>query len=107
MTETTVFNAANVDTSKLLDVRPIPCTIKHKLIIRTWKELPVGDFFILLNDHDPVPLRYQFQAEWPGTFTWERHQQGQEEFYVKITKHRELGGEKSNLNAPEQGCSEH
>ena len=40
-----------------MDVRPIPCSIKHGLILKTWRELPVGDYFILLNDHDPVPLR--------------------------------------------------
>lgn len=79
-----------MDQSKIMDVRPIPCSIKHGMIIKTWLELPVGDHFILLNDHDPVPLRYQFQAEWPETFTWERHEAGPEKFFVKITKHQAL-----------------
>jgi len=54
----------NIETEKLLgpdrvmDVRPIPCSVKHGLIIRTWLEMSVGDHFILLNDHDPVPLYY-------------------------------------------------
>ena len=56
---------------KVMDVRPIPCSIKHGLILKTWRELPVGDHFILLNDHDPVPLGYQFEAEFPGTYKWE------------------------------------
>lgn len=73
---------------KVMDVRPIPCSIKHGLIIRTWRELPVGDHFILLNDHDPVPLRYQFAAEWPDTFSWEYLEKGPEDFRVKITKLR-------------------
>ena len=71
---------------KVMDVRPIPCSVKHGLIIRTWLELAVGDHFILLNDHDPVPLHYQFSAEWPGAFTWEHLMKGPEEFRVKITK---------------------
>jgi len=71
---------------KVMDVRPIPCSIKHGLIIRTWLELPVGDHFILLNDHDPVPLYYQFSAQWPGTFTWEHLVRGMDEIRVKITK---------------------
>ena len=37
-----------------MDVRPIPCSVKHGLIIQTWLQLPVGDYFVLLNDHDPV-----------------------------------------------------
>lgn len=54
---------------KVMDVRTIPCSIKHGLIIQTWLELPVDDHFILLNDHDPVPLFYQFSAQWPSAFT--------------------------------------
>src|SRR5215510_6878303 len=73
---------------KVMDVRPIPCSIKHGLIIRTWLALPVGEHFILLNDHDPVPLHYQFAAEWPGAFTWEHLVKGPDEYRVKITKLR-------------------
>jgi uncharacterized protein (DUF2249 family) len=73
---------------KVMDVRPIPCSIKHGLIIRTWLELPVGDHFVLLNDHDPVPLYYQFAAQWPAAFTWEHLVKGPDEYRVKITKLR-------------------
>ena len=75
---------------RVMDVRPIPCSIKHGLIIRTWLELPVGSHFILLNDHDPVPLYYQFSAQWPGTFTWQHLVKGPEEVRVKITKLKPL-----------------
>ncbi len=76
---------------KVMDVRPIPCSIKHGLIIRTWLEMPVGDHFILLNDHDPVPLYYQFSAQWPETFTWEHLVKSPTECRVKITKVKQLG----------------
>src|SRR3954453_16164884 len=75
---------------KVMDVRTIPCSIKHGLIIQTWLNLPVGDHFILLNDHDPVPLYYQFSAQWPATFSWEHVVKGPEEFRVKITKLKPL-----------------
>jgi len=71
---------------KVMDVRPIPCSVKHGLIISTWLSLPVGDHFILLNDHDPVPLYYQFAAQWPGTFSWQHLAKGPDEFRIKITK---------------------
>ena len=70
----------------VMDVRPIPCSIKHGLIIRTWLDLPVGAYFILLNDHDPVPLFYQFSAQWPGTFSWQHLVRTPDEVRVKITK---------------------
>ena len=75
-----------IGADKVMDVRPIPCSVKHGLIIKQWLELTVGDHFILLNDHDPVPLYYQFAAQWPNAFTWEHLVKGPEEFRVKITK---------------------
>jgi uncharacterized protein (DUF2249 family) len=75
---------------RVMDVRPIPCSIKHGLIIRTWLELPVGAHFILLNDHDPVPLYYQFSAQWPDTFSWQHLVKGPDEVRVKITKLKHL-----------------
>lgn len=74
-----------------MDVRPIPCSIKHGQIIQRWLDLAVGDHFILLNDHDPVPLYYQFSAQWPEAFTWEHLVKGPEEFRVKITKLKPAG----------------
>lgn len=75
-----------LDADAVFDVRPIPCRVKHGLIFQRWLDLPVGQFFILLNDHDPVPLRYQFEAEFPGAFSWDYVERGPDEFRVKITK---------------------
>ncbi len=83
---------------KVMDVRPIPCSIKHGMIIRTWHELPVGDHFILLNDHDPIPLQYQFAAEYPDSFSWEYLERGPEDFRVKISKLKPIV-EKSQIGA--------
>jgi uncharacterized protein (DUF2249 family) len=79
-----------LDHNKVMDVRPIPCSIKHGLILKTWFDLAAGDYFILLNDHDPVPLRYQFEAEFPGAFSWDYVERGPEDFRVKITKVAEV-----------------
>jgi uncharacterized protein (DUF2249 family) len=88
---------------RVMDVRPIPCSIKHGLIIDTWLNLAVGGHFILLNDHDPVPLYYQFSAQWPGTFTWEYLAKGPEEFRVKITKLTEI----ASVSAVPSCCGGH
>ncbi len=85
-----IAGAAGADV--LFDVRPIPCRVKHAQIFQRWLDLPVGHHFILLNDHDPVPLRYQFEAEFPGAVGWEYVERGPEEFRVKITKLRATAG---------------
>jgi uncharacterized protein (DUF2249 family) len=89
---------------RVMDVRLIPCSIKHGMIIRTWLELAVGEYFILLNDHDPVPLRYQFAAEWPDAFSWEHLVKGPAEFRVKITKLKDTAS--TNAGA-DHGCGCH
>ena len=75
-----------IGADRVMDVRSIPCSVKHGLIIKQWLDLAVGEHFILLNDHDPVPLRYQFAAQWLEAFTWEHLVKGPTEFRVKITK---------------------
>ncbi len=80
------------DPQVVFDVRPIPGRVKHTQIFQRWTDLPVGQFFVLLNDHDPVPLKYQFDAEFKGAFSWEYLEKGPEEFRVKITKLRALDG---------------
>lgn len=68
------------------DAREIPCQIKHPLIMQRWFALPVGAHFILVNDHDPEPLYYQFNALFPQAFAWDYVERGPEVFQIKITK---------------------
>ena len=96
-----------IDADRVMDVRPIPCSIKHGLIIRTWLGLGVGEHFILLNDHDPVPLYYQFAAQWPGAFTWEHLVKGPEEYRVKITKLRAVVDATSDALGATGSCGHH
>jgi len=71
---------------KQLDVRTIPPRERHPLIFRTFDELEPGSAFELVNDHDPKPLYYQFQAERAGTIAWEYLEQGPVEWRVKVSK---------------------
>jgi uncharacterized protein (DUF2249 family) len=69
-----------------LDVRPLAPRDKHATIFRLWAALPVGGFFVLINDHDPVPLYYQFAGQYPDAFSWDYLEQGPEIFRVRITR---------------------
>jgi uncharacterized protein (DUF2249 family) len=70
----------------VLDIRPIPPVQRHPLIFDQFESLTVGEGFILVNDHDPKPLFYQFQAERTGQFSWEYLEQGPEAWRVRIGK---------------------
>lgn len=67
-----------------LDVRVIPPREKHPTIFRTFDALGRGEAFVLVNDHDPFPLRCQFEAERAGEFTWEYLEQGPAVWRVAI-----------------------
>jgi uncharacterized protein (DUF2249 family) len=41
---------------EIFDGRAIPCSVKHGMIIAIWQSLPVGNAFVLVNDHDPARL---------------------------------------------------
>lgn len=80
----------------VLDVRELPCSIKHGLILRTCLALPVGGHFTLLNGHNPQKLLNQLDTEWPETFTWAQLVNAPEECRVKITKLK-IADEKATL----------
>ena len=74
------------EVSNELDVRRIAPPERHRLIFETFENLGPGAFFVLVNDHDPRPLYYQFAAERPGTFTWDYQEQGPRVWRVRIGK---------------------
>jgi uncharacterized protein (DUF2249 family) len=67
-----------------LDVRQTPPAQRHPLIFQTFEALKPGKAFVLVNDHDPKPLYYQFKFEREGQFTWDYLEQGPEVWRVRI-----------------------
>ena len=75
-----------MSTEKVIDVRQTPPPQRHPLIFQTYEELGPGEGFLLINDHDPKPLFYQFKFEREGQFTWEYLEQGPITWQVRIGK---------------------
>lgn len=78
--------------STQVDVRPIAPRERHPLIFSTFSELQEGESLVLVNDHDPKPLYYTFQAQVPGRFAWDYLEQGPDVWRVAITKRRQEAG---------------
>lgn len=70
--------------TKILDVRALILMERHRLILETYNQLESGDKFVLVNDHDPKPLYYQFAAEHNGKFSWKYLEQGPQTWRVEI-----------------------
>lgn len=68
----------------VIDIRPETPRRRHEIIFDTYKALPVDTGFVIVNDHDPKPLWYQFDAEHKGEFTWDVLEDGPEVWRVRI-----------------------
>ena len=66
----------NSDTT--LDLKQIAPRDRHPLIFSTFDKLGEGQHFILVNDHDPQPLYYQFSHVREGRFSWDYLEEGPE-----------------------------
>jgi uncharacterized protein (DUF2249 family) len=69
-----------------LDIRIVSPRDKHPTIFRTFDALKRGESFVLVNDHDPFPLRYQFEATRTGQFSWDYLEAGPVVWRVAIGK---------------------
>jgi uncharacterized protein (DUF2249 family) len=67
-----------------LDVRVLPHGQRHEVIFSTYDHLPPGGGFVIVNDHDPKPLRYQFEAQHAGEFTWDYLESGPKLWRVRV-----------------------
>lgn len=72
--------------ASLIDVRKVVPRDRHALIFRTFDELRPGQAFHIVNDHDPKPLHYQFQAERHGAFSWAYLESGPDVWRVEIRR---------------------
>src|SRR5574341_154498 len=59
---------------------------KHPTIFRAFEGLMAGEAMLLVNDHDPKPLYYQFAAERTGQFEWRYLESGPDVWKVQIRR---------------------
>jgi len=73
-------------TTELLDVRPLRKPDKHPTIFGVYDSLARGESFVLVNNHDPIHLRDEFDIEYAGGFGWEYLERGPRDWRIHITK---------------------
>jgi regulator of cell morphogenesis and NO signaling len=60
--------------------------LKHPTILKKFDELQKDEAFLLINDHDPIPLYYEMKAEKGDIFEWKKIEDGPEVWKVEIKK---------------------
>ncbi len=69
-----------------LDLRSMPPFERHEKIFEIWNNLKPGETLRIINDHNPKPLYYQFEAEHKKRFEWVYEQEGPKDWIVKIKR---------------------
>lgn len=80
------MNKEPIVSEKVVDVREILPRERHPLIFSTFDGLAAGESLVLVNDHDPKPLHYQFHFERADAYTWEYLESGPDVWRVRIGK---------------------
>ena len=71
-----------------IDLRKIAPRDRHTLMFERFDALKAGEALELVNDHDPVPLRHQFDDRSPGGFVWSTLEAGPGLWRARIAKVR-------------------
>jgi len=71
-----------------LDLRDTPRPERHPIVFNAFDRLEEGESFVLINDHDPQPLRRQMERIREGEAGWEYIERGPEFFRIRITRVR-------------------
>ena len=69
-----------------LDLRNTPRPQRHPIVFTAFDRLEEGESFVLINDHDPQPLRRQIERTREGKMAWEYIERGPECFRIRITR---------------------
>jgi len=71
-----------------LDVRDLPPAERHDTIREAFDDIEAGERLVLVNDHDPSPLFYEFQAEVEAfdADSYRVEQRGEDEFVAELPK---------------------
>ena len=77
---------ATAPNAPVVDVRSLVPAQRHAKIFQLVDELAPGASFVLVNDHDPKPLYYQLEAEYPTQFSWTYLERGPAVWRVEIGK---------------------
>lgn len=81
--------------AQALDVRVLVPIERHRKLLQMFKELPVGESFEFINDHDPLPLYYEFRSIHGDVVGWEYQRRGGTDWQVRVTRTEASKGRES------------
>src|SRR5690606_32991698 len=81
-----IIEMDNTTNTKEIDVRTLIPIERHKLLTQMFRDLPAQEEFIFINDHDPIPLYYEFRSIFGDVVGWEYLNRGGREWKVRVSR---------------------
>lgn len=69
-----------------MDVRVLEPIERHKQLLGIFKNLPVKESFTFINDHDPIPLYYEFKSVCVDVMGWEYLKREGRDWKVRVRR---------------------
>lgn len=91
----------------VLLIPPIPGPQRHPMIFGAFEKLAPGESLVIVNDHDPRPLRMQFESRCAGQFEWSYLEPGPARWQVRILRTAAAPAGAPAAPPPSGGCAGH
>lgn len=78
-----------------IDVRSIPRWLRHARVFSTFDALLADQHLLLVSDHEPRPLRAQFEERYGSRYSWSDRQLGDGRWEVRVRKVAAQGADDS------------
>lgn len=77
---------SSTSAAEAIDVRVFVPIERHKMLLKMFAGLPVGESFTFINDHDPLPLYYEFRSIHGDVVGWDYLKRGGIDWQVRVTR---------------------
>ena len=83
---------ADTETERVVEVKDIDPRHRHMVIQQLFEHLAPGTSLQLIVDHDPKPLRFQFETRYGAQCRWSYLEEGPDAWRVRLQKQNAEGG---------------
>src|ERR1035438_6476916 len=83
--------------ARSLDLRSLPTWDRHARIFAAFDELRDATVLTVITDHEPRPLRLQFEQRYPDEFVWDQRQLGIARWEVSLRRAPPIPGRRAFL----------
>ncbi|WP_367916197.1 DUF2249 domain-containing protein [Leadbetterella sp. DM7] len=73
-------------TENIINVQELEPRLRHQTIFNVFNTLKEGEYLVIHNNHDPMPVQHQLMNLRGNIFSWEYLQKGPEWWDIKVTR---------------------